>query len=45
MNKLLEKELGERIMEKRGWHWALTNFAVEICSKNRREVEDQTESW
>jgi hypothetical protein len=30
MNKRLEKELGECIAEKRGWHWALTSFAVEI---------------
>lgn len=25
MNKRLEKEFGERIVEKRGWHWALTS--------------------
>ena len=30
MNKRLEKEFGECIAEKRGWHWALTSFAVEI---------------
>ncbi len=29
MNKCLEKELGEHIAEKRGWHWALTSFIVE----------------
>ena len=29
MNKRLEKEFGEHVVEKRGWHWALTNFAVE----------------
>jgi hypothetical protein len=29
MNKRLEKEFGERIAEKRGWHWALTSFAAE----------------
>ncbi len=29
MNKRLEKEFGERIVEKRGWHWALTRFAFE----------------
>ena len=28
MNKLLEKEFGERLVEKRGWHWALTSFAL-----------------
>ncbi|MEM2130065.1 MAG: hypothetical protein QXZ70_05655 [Candidatus Bathyarchaeia archaeon] len=29
MNKRLEKEFGEKIAEKRGWHWSLTNFALE----------------
>ena len=29
MNKRLEKEFGERVAEQRGWHWALTSFAVE----------------
>jgi hypothetical protein len=30
MNKRLEQELGERVAEKRGWHWALTSFAFEV---------------
>jgi hypothetical protein len=30
MIKRLEKEFGERLIEKRGWHWALTNFVVEV---------------
>lgn len=30
MNKRLEKEFGEHVAEKRGWHWTLTSFAVEI---------------
>jgi hypothetical protein len=30
MNKRLEKEFGERVAEKRGWHWALTGFALDI---------------
>jgi hypothetical protein len=29
MNKRSEKEFGECIAEKRGWHWALSSFAVE----------------
>jgi len=29
MNKRVEKELGESVVERRGWHWALTAFAVE----------------
>lgn len=28
MNKCLEKEFGEHIAEKRGWHWALTSFVT-----------------
>ena len=29
-NKRLEKEFGEHIAEKHGWHWALTSFGVEV---------------
>jgi hypothetical protein len=29
MNRRLEKEFGEIVAEKRGWHWALTSFAFE----------------
>ncbi len=29
-NKRIEKEFGKHVVEKRGWHWALTSFAVEI---------------
>src|SRR5271169_3654655 len=35
MDKRLEKEFGEHIAEKRGWHWALTSFAVEAWSKTK----------
>jgi len=30
MNKRLEKEFGEHAAEKRGWHWALTSFIIEV---------------
>jgi hypothetical protein len=30
MNKRIEKEFGEHVAEKRGWHWALTSFVVEV---------------
>jgi hypothetical protein len=33
MNKRLEKEFGEHIAEKRGWHWALTSFTFDIWAK------------
>jgi len=36
MNKCLEKEFGEHIAEKRGWHWALTAFAVEIWGETEK---------
>lgn len=35
MNKRLEKEFGEHLVEKRGWHWALTSFAVEYWGENQ----------
>jgi len=30
MNRRLQKEIGETLVEQRGWHWALTSFALEI---------------
>jgi hypothetical protein len=39
MNKRLEKEFGERIAEKRGWHWALTSFAFESWNETQRQSE------
>jgi hypothetical protein len=30
MNKRLEKEFGENAVEKRGWHWALSSFTMEV---------------
>jgi hypothetical protein len=30
MNKRLKEEFGEHVAEKRGWHWALTSFAVDV---------------
>lgn len=43
MNKRLEKEFGERIAEKRGWHWALTSFAIEIWGETNRDIQDNHE--
>jgi hypothetical protein len=37
MNKRLEKEFGEDIAEKRGWHWALTSFALDIWGKGNED--------
>ena len=38
MNKRVEKEFGEQVAEQRGWHWALTSFAVEAWSKTKGEM-------
>ena len=37
MNRRLEAEFGEHVAEKRGWHWALTNFAVESWGETEKE--------
>jgi hypothetical protein len=37
MNNRLKKEFGELASEKRGWHWALTSFAVEVWSGTKKE--------
>jgi len=36
MNRKLEKEIGERLVEKRGWHWALTSFGNEIWDETEK---------
>jgi len=41
MNRKLEKEIGERLVEKRGWHWALTSFGNEIWD----ETETVSAPW
>jgi hypothetical protein len=43
MNRRLEKEFGERVAEKRGWHWALTSFVVEVWgeSEDGMKKDDQ----
>ena len=38
VNKRLEQEFGEKVAEQRGWHWALTSFAVEAWSKTKEEL-------
>jgi len=39
MNKRLDKEFGEHVAKKRGWHWALTSFAVEVWGETRASKE------
>ena len=38
MNKRIEKEFGQKVAEKRGWHWALTHFAFEIWNEDYRKA-------
>ena len=42
MNKRLGKEFGEKVAEKRGWHWALTSFALEVWGETERQEEANT---
>jgi hypothetical protein len=36
MDKRVEEEFGERIVEKRGWRWALTSFAIEVWNSSEK---------
>lgn len=38
INRRTEKEFGERLVEKRGWHWAITNFATDSWGETKSEV-------
>jgi len=37
MNRRLQNEFGEYVAEKRGWHWALTNFAMEARGESAEQ--------
>ena len=39
INKRLEKEIGEKLVEKRGWHWALTHFTFGVWGEAERRNE------
>jgi hypothetical protein len=39
MNKRLQKEIGEKLVEQRGWHWAVTSFALEIWGEENGRAE------
>jgi len=43
MNKRLERELGERLAEKRGWHWALTSFAFDVWGETEEMKQTKIE--
>jgi hypothetical protein len=39
MNRRLQKEFGEQVAEKRGWHWALTAFVIESWRDTEKSAE------
>jgi len=39
INRRLEKEIGQHVAEKRGHHWALTSFAVEVWGEDEKLIE------
>jgi hypothetical protein len=41
MNKRLQKEFGENIAEQRGWHWALTSFAMDSWNETESKQISQ----
>jgi len=45
MNRKLEKEIGERLVEKRGWHWALTGFGNEVWDETEKQGEEGPDTW
>lgn len=44
MNRRLEKEIGERLVEKRVWHWALTGFGFEVWGQEEGLARKETET-
>jgi hypothetical protein len=46
MNRRLEREIGQRVAEKRGHHWALTGFACEVWGGQAEDAEGAIDrSW
>jgi hypothetical protein len=41
MNKRLEKEFGERVVEKRGWRWALIGFIFDTWGATEKDRSQQ----
>lgn len=39
MNKRIEKEIGEKLVEKRGWSWALTSSRLSHGKKPTKLLE------
>ena len=43
MDKRLEIEIGEKLVEKRGWRWALTSFAFKSWGDSERDLGEIVE--
>jgi hypothetical protein len=39
MNKRLQKKIRKSVVEQRGWHWALTNFALEAFGVTEEDMQ------
>lgn len=37
----MEDEVGEKLVEKRDWHWALTSFTFESWGDSERNVGEE----
>jgi hypothetical protein len=44
MNKRLQKQIKESVAEQRGWHWALTSFALEAYGATEEDLQSFDES-
>ncbi len=42
LGKVHKENCGEHTAEKRGWHWALTSFAMEVWGETEKEALDET---
>ena len=40
MNKRLQKQKKESVAEQRGWHWALTSFALEAYGATKEDLQN-----
>jgi hypothetical protein len=38
MNKRLQKKINRPVVEQRGWHWALTSFALEAFGATEEDI-------
>ena len=45
MNKRIKKEFGECVAEKRGWHWALSNFVANSWGATEKELDEHNNGF